>query len=233
MISAQPAAPTTNEQAIVEGIVSNYFYELNEQGQTSIVFQVEGSKKLSNNHYEVSVTKIVDGLEYPVIPYDVFKENEQWIFDNSSIVVYPKNEVEKMFQMISESGYQANPDAFYTNVVAENNNFFVKKFIPQQNVSLLAELNYSFRVKSIDIYNNGTIDVYTNPLLNTEPDDWFNFVVIELYDEDPIDNSFVTSRIVDAFDNDMESFTWPGYVAFNAYNFNYPWLSGVYTVVYN
>ena len=221
----------SKEITAIEGVVKNHFNSFS-LTETSIDYDIVGITKINNYHYEVKVAKEINGVEYPVIPYDVVLENGQWKFDNSSIVVYPKDKLEQLFQKISDAGLAVNLDVFYSNVVSENENFIVKKFGNDRNIGIMAELEYNFGEKSTDIWNSGTITVYTDPGENNEPDDEYNWVIVELYDEDPLDSQLVDFEAVDAFDNDSASFDWPGYVGFKVYNFNYPWLPGKYTVVY-
>ncbi|MNZ59887.1 hypothetical protein D3C78_779400 [compost metagenome] len=74
--------------------------------------------------------------------------------------------------------------------------------------------------------------MYSDPGANDEDDDSYNFVVAELYDEDPIDNYLWDTDFLDAFDNDSTSFNHSGYIGVKVYNFNYPWLTGKYTVTW-
>lgn len=92
---------------------------------TTIEYEIIQTEKINNSKYEVSISKTVDGLEYPPIPYDVILEEDGWKYDPSTITIYPKA---ALFQSIEENGVKiAENSGFYRDVLSENENFIIKK----------------------------------------------------------------------------------------------------------
>lgn len=94
-------------------------------GDNTTEYEIIRTEKINNSKYEVSISKIVDGLEYPIIPYDVILEEDGWKYDPSTITIYPK---EALFQSIEENGVKiAENSGFFRDVLSENDNFIIKK----------------------------------------------------------------------------------------------------------
>lgn len=250
------ASSNLSEEEKVIQTVNNYFKSLKEQNSTlylqsvadndsastksfaanmkekNLDYSILKTQKINELRYQVDVKKTVNGVEYPVIPYDVVLKDSQWKLDNSSIYVYPKDTVEKMVQKIKEAGYQT--DNFYStftkNVVSENDQFYIVKR-PTSDLGIQGQLTYNFNQNSTDIYANGTFKVFSDPVPNGE-DPNKNFVVAELYDEATEDHYLMTTEILNPDVKDSVDFSPQyNYRSVTVYNFNFL-TPGKFTVVY-
>lgn len=194
-----------------------------------IGYRIIEVNKINTKKYEVLIDQIVSGIEYPRIPYDVVLEDGEWKFDNTSVVIYPK-EVLRAKTMLEKDRLL---DYFnQQELVSENEGYYVVKTEKSNKLSLLGSLSYSFNQQSTDIYSSGSLDIYTYPGSNDEDDDENNYLYAELFDEDPSNSVFVDSDFLDAFTADSTSFSCNGYHSVKVKNYNYPWLTGTYYVYY-
>jgi hypothetical protein len=221
---------THNYELFLRSVVSSNkndkkFFD-SEKQTSEIEYTIIESRKISNTRYDVLLQKNMNGTQFPIIPYSVVFQENTWKFDNSSVVIYPKRTVANH---LATANFLANNQ----NIVSENENFYVvKKDPPKSQITLFGNLTYDFGVNSTDIYSSGTLDINCFPGANDESDDEYNFVIAELFDEDPMDSVWVDSEFLDAFNFDYTSFSCTGYHSVNVYNYNYPWLPGKYTVFY-
>lgn len=246
------------EQQEAEQVVHNYFRSLIEKDKDLFLSSVANStspdkkffaktlsdtdsnteyeivkvEKINNNHFEVHVSKTIDGKEYPIIPYDVILENGEWKVDNSRILIYPKDVLTREFKNLGI--YLEKDSPFYSNVVSENEIFLVKKISNHTEVGVQDYLTYNYGTPSVPIYSPSALRVESFPGPNDEPEDDLNWVIAELFVvKDNDDRVFYTSKTLDAFEEDSTVFSnIYGYHAVNVYNFNYPWLTGKYNVVW-
>lgn len=192
-----------------------------------ISYKILDIEKVNDFKYEVEISKIQNGIQYPVIPYDVVLENGTWKFDPSNIVISPKDVVDKSVKSIRPSYVP------YSNVVSENENFVVGKILETDEISTKSWETYTFNSYSADIYSPGSLRVESMPGTNDEKKDEYNFVVANIYKKDNGENYLMDSEILNAYNNDNVTFSgYYGYHKIWCGNFNYPWLPGKYNVVW-
>ncbi|GIP34417.1 hypothetical protein [Paenibacillus sp. J2TS4] len=246
------------EQQEVEQVVHNYFRSLIEKDGNLYLASVANSispdkqyfaknltntdsnteyeivkiEKINNLNFEVHVSKTLDGEEYPIIPYDVVLENGEWKVDNSRIIIYPKDVLTREFNNLGI--YLEKDSPFYDNVVSENESFLIKKISKHNEIGVQDFLTYNYGTPSVPIYSPNALGVESIPGSNDQPDNELNWVIAELYVvKDNDERVFYTSKTLDAFEKEYTVFSYIyGYHAVNVYNFNYPWLTGKYNVVW-
>jgi len=190
---------------------------------TSIEYEIIDITKINELKYEVKIQKTQNGIDYPVIPYDVILQDNVWKFDPSNIIIYPKN------NKLSTTSY----NGFHNNVISENENFIISKNSNDvQLVIPFGSASYNFNTTSTDIYFSGTATVKATPRDNDEKNDKYNWVLIEVLEKLDTGELYAAfTETVSAFDYSYTTFTNVyGYHKVKVYNFNYPWLPGTFTV---
>ncbi|UNK20191.1 hypothetical protein MNQ98_09340 [Paenibacillus sp. N3/727] len=87
--------------------------------------------------------------------------------------------------------------------------------------------NFNIRSSAFTL-SNGTITVYSNPGVNDEPS-IDNFVAVELYK----DEGLYANKVLSGTKSDSATFkNLTGTFYVKVFNYNYPWLSGTYTVIW-
>lgn len=196
-------------------------------GDYEIDYNIVDIAKINDSKYVVKVIKNQNGIDYPVIPYDVVLEGSGWKIDPSNIIFYPKQTYleNKKFIGVTEINI---PD-----LVSQNENFFVGKIPSSDIISPFDFLTYNFNSYSTDIYSSSVIGIETLPGSNDEPDDSYNWVQAAIYKK--LDTGELvewSSKSVSAFNKEYVTFQFSGYCKAKATNFNYPWLSGKFNVVW-
>jgi len=168
-----------------------------------IDYKIIGLTKVNNTKYQVEVSKKEDGKQYPVIPYDVILQDNQWKFDFSNIIIYPKELLSK----------EVLPASFYENVISENDTFLVKKTLNIGNIVLFSSLDYDINKASTHIYLPGSVQINTYPGKNNESSWKF---VAELYKVYESGNTMVQMAHLSATSND--SVSWSGVYGYHVAN---------------
>ncbi|AQT85587.1 hypothetical protein ERICIV_00756 [Paenibacillus larvae subsp. larvae] len=208
-----------------------YQYIASHLKDVKIDFEIIKIEKVDSK-YVVHVSTKRDGIQYPVIPYDVVFENGQWKVDTSTIVFYPKNEANKNDYALEHfSNSNKKPDA-NNKTVNENENFVVVKKQEEQNgISTRDWRTYRFGQNSAHIYSPGALRVDTFPGPNNYPNNQYNWVIAELYKVESNGSYNVAHRTLSAFHDDWATFQCTGYHYITAYNMNYD-QSGKFNVVW-
>lgn len=233
-----------NEIKLVEQTVTNFFNSLNEKNgnlflQTvidaeseanqdyasnlqdiSIDFRIIKTEKINDSKFEVSVLKNQNGIQFPIIPYEIVLEDGKWRFDDTSITIYPKKTIRELSVLKSISKH----------AVSENENYIVTK--TENNTRSWGRLEYYYGETSVDIYSNGRLFVESKPGYNDKPVDQYNWVQADLLRKMNGELVVVDSRALSAWGDNAFYFYCEGYHRVKVANFNYPGLPGRFYVTY-
>lgn len=236
--------------AAVEQVVHNFFKSLNEKDSelylesvanpqsavsrylsqnmedATIQYTIEKTDRVNDSQYEVYVSKIVNGIQYPVIPYDIVLESDEWRLDSSTVVVYDTIVVEK---------FKAETNNLYTiqdEVVSANENFIVAKRPRTPEFTTFDWRTYLFGNYSADIYSNGLVTIESFPDGNGEPNDSYNWLLTEIFTRSAGELIFHSQDTsLSGYEDDSTTFYLYGYHTYRVRDYNFGG-TGKYNVVW-